>query len=88
MVKPAEVREVWRHNRFHAALMIYTAVMVAVTDFLIGVLSALALYAVLHRFLDRPHPSERHDARESEAAPHATAADAGDDLADVAGKRS
>ena len=41
MVKPAEVREVWNHNRFHAGLMVYTAVMVAVTDFLIGVLSAL-----------------------------------------------
>jgi sulfate permease, SulP family len=54
MVKPAEVREVWRHNRFHASLMTYTAVMVAVTDFLIGVLSALAIYGVLYRFLDRP----------------------------------
>jgi len=54
MVKPAEIREVWKHNRFHASLMVYTAVMVAVTDFLIGVLSALVLYAVLYRFLDTP----------------------------------
>jgi len=54
MIKPAEVREVWRHNRFHAGLMVYTAVMVAVTDFLIGVLSALIWYAVLSRFLDGP----------------------------------
>jgi SulP family sulfate permease len=53
MVKPAEVIEVWRHNRFHAALMVYTAVMVAVTDFLMGVLTALTLYALLYRFLDR-----------------------------------
>jgi MFS superfamily sulfate permease-like transporter len=52
MVKPAEVKEVWRHNWFHAGLMIYTAVMVVVTDFLIGVLSALVIYAVLFRFLD------------------------------------
>lgn len=59
MVKPAEVREVWRHNRFHAALMIYTAVMVAVTDFLIGVLTALVLYGILYRFLDRPRPDPR-----------------------------
>jgi MFS superfamily sulfate permease-like transporter len=58
MVKPAEVREVWRHNRFHASLMVYTAVMVAVTDFLIGVLSALAIYGVLYRFLDRSPPAE------------------------------
>jgi MFS superfamily sulfate permease-like transporter len=54
MVKPAEVREVWRHNRFHAGMMVYTAVMVPMTDFLIGVLSALAIYGVLHRFLDSP----------------------------------
>jgi MFS superfamily sulfate permease-like transporter len=54
MVKPAEVREVWLHNRFHAGLMVYTAVMVAMTDFLVGVLSALVLYGVLHRFLDQP----------------------------------
>jgi sulfate permease, SulP family len=54
MVKPAEVREVWNHSRFHAGLMVYTAVMVAVTDFLIGVLSALVIYGVLYRFLDTP----------------------------------
>ena len=54
MVKPAEIREVWRHGRFHAFLMVYTAVMVPLTDFLTGVLSALILYAVLHRFFDRP----------------------------------
>jgi MFS superfamily sulfate permease-like transporter len=58
MVKPAEVREVWRHNWFHAGLMAYTATMVVVTDFLIGVLSALAIYGVLYRFLDRPRPEE------------------------------
>jgi MFS superfamily sulfate permease-like transporter len=54
MVKPAEVREVWNHNRFHAWLMVYTAVMVAMTDFLIGVLSALAIYFVLYRWFDQP----------------------------------
>jgi MFS superfamily sulfate permease-like transporter len=54
MVKPAEVREVWHHNRFHAGLMMYTAIMVPLTDFLIGVLSALALYGALYRFLDEP----------------------------------
>jgi MFS superfamily sulfate permease-like transporter len=57
MVKPAEVAEVWRHNRFHAAIMIYTAAMVVMTDFLIGVLSALILYGILYRFLDRPAPA-------------------------------
>jgi sulfate permease, SulP family len=52
MVKPAEVREVLRHNRFHMALMFYTAVMVVFTDFLVGVLSAIVLYGLLHRFFD------------------------------------
>lgn len=60
MVKPAEVREVWNHNRFHAGLMVYTAVMVAVTDFLIGVLSALAIYGILYRFLDPPAAAKPH----------------------------
>ena len=54
MVKPAEVKEVWHHSRFHAGLMVYTAVMVAVTDFLIGVMSALVIWGVLYRFLERP----------------------------------
>jgi len=54
MVKKAELLEVWKHNRFHVGLMIYTAVMVAATDFLIGVLSVLVLYGVLFKFLDRP----------------------------------
>lgn len=62
MVKPAEIREIWKLNRFHIALMIYTAVMVPLTDFLTGVLSALILYAVLRPFLERrsktPEPEE------------------------------
>jgi sulfate permease, SulP family len=53
MVKPAEVREVLLHNRFHIALMAYTAVMVVITDFLVGVLSAIVLYGLLYRFFDR-----------------------------------
>lgn len=53
MVKPAEIKEVWKHSRFHAGLMVYTAVMVPLTDFLTGVLSALILYGVLAPFLDR-----------------------------------
>lgn len=53
MVKPAEVREVMAHNRFHIALMFFTAIMVVVTDFLTGVLSAIVLYALLYRFFDK-----------------------------------
>jgi SulP family sulfate permease len=54
MVKPAEVKQVFAHNRFHVALMVYTAVMVIVTDFLTGVLSAVIIYGVLYRFFDKP----------------------------------
>jgi MFS superfamily sulfate permease-like transporter len=68
MVKPKEIREVWRHNRFHAALMIYTAVMVPLTDFLTGVLSALILYGVLAPFLDR----KSKDDADSTPAPTST----------------
>jgi MFS superfamily sulfate permease-like transporter len=58
MVKPAEIRQVLGHGRFHTAMMIYTAVMVPMTDFLIGVLSALVLYGVLYRFFDRAPPAK------------------------------
>jgi sulfate permease, SulP family len=54
MVKPAEVRQVFAHNRFHVALMFYTAVMVVVTDFLTGVLSAIIIYGLLSRFFEKP----------------------------------
>jgi MFS superfamily sulfate permease-like transporter len=54
MVKPAEITQVLAHNRFHIALMVYTAIMVIVTDFLTGVLSAIMIYAVFRKFLDRP----------------------------------
>lgn len=54
MVKPTEIRQVFAHNWFHASLMIYTAVMVILFDFLTGVLSAMFLYGVLFKFLDKP----------------------------------
>jgi SulP family sulfate permease len=59
MVKPAEIRQVLGHGRFHTAMMVYTAVMVPMTDFLIGVLSALVLYGLLCRFFDRAPPAEQ-----------------------------
>lgn len=52
MVKRAEVTEVLRTNTFHIGLMIWTAVMVVITDFLVGVLSALVVFAILRTFLD------------------------------------
>jgi MFS superfamily sulfate permease-like transporter len=54
MVKPAEVKQVLAHNGFHIGLMVYTAVMVVLTDFLAGVLSAIVIWGALTRFLDKP----------------------------------
>ena len=54
MVKPSEVSQVLAHNRFHVALMVYTAVMVVVTDFLTGVLTAIIIYGLMRRFFDKP----------------------------------
>lgn len=59
MVKKFEIKEVLSQGRFHAALMIYTAVMVPLTDFLTGVLSSLVLYFALRRFFERPDGDEQ-----------------------------
>jgi sulfate permease, SulP family len=58
MVKKEEVREVLDHDKFHIALMAYTAGAVILTDFLRGVLSALAIYVVLRKFFERDAPHE------------------------------
>lgn len=47
IVKRTEVPAVGGHDRFHAILMSFTALMVAGADFLIGVVAALVLYAIL-----------------------------------------
>jgi hypothetical protein len=36
--------------------MFYTAVMVVVTDFLTGVLSAIIIYGLFYRFFEKPAP--------------------------------
>ena len=59
MVKPAEVKQVLAHNSFHVGLMIYTAVVVVLTDFLIGVMTAIVLWGLLYRFLDKPVPAQQ-----------------------------
>src|SRR5262249_60022990 len=62
MVKPAEVKEALAMSRFHVGLMIFTAVMVVVTDFLTGVLSAIAVYAAGYLI------GKRMEARQEKAA--------------------
>jgi SulP family sulfate permease len=73
MVKKVEIKEVLATSRFHVALMIYTAVMVPMTDFLTGVLSALVLYFVLRRFFEKKAPAATTEAATDEAT-HETAA--------------
>ena len=53
MIKWSEIKEVLNHNKFHALLMLYTAVMVPATDFLTGVLTALILYFGTRGFFDK-----------------------------------
>lgn len=53
MIKPAEIREVKRAGRFEMAMLVYTAVMVPVTDFLTGVLSAMIIYFVAVKVFPR-----------------------------------
>lgn len=65
MIKPSEIREVAAQGRFQTAIMVYTAVMVPLTDFLTGVLSALVLYAIFHRFADKvTHPVAEPESKE------------------------
>ncbi|WP_341328885.1 SulP family inorganic anion transporter [Methylotuvimicrobium sp. KM2] len=66
MIKPSEIKEVMNHNKFHAGLMIFTAVMVPVTDFLTGVLSALVLYFVARKYFDKPHTEAEPIAKPAE----------------------
>jgi len=47
MIKPSEIKEVKEHGKFELAMLVFTAVMVPLTDFLTGVLSALIIYFVV-----------------------------------------
>ena len=51
MVKAKDIREIMAKNRFEVFIMVFTAIMVIVTDFLIGVISGIAVYFVVARFI-------------------------------------
>ncbi len=56
MIKPSEIKEIKHLGKFEFAMMLYTAVMVPLTDFLTGVLTALILYAaVKYAFRRKSH---------------------------------
>jgi len=50
MIKVSEIKEVMHGGKFEFSMLLYTAVMVPVTDFLTGVLSALVIYFVANKF--------------------------------------
>ena len=52
MIKKTEIREIISKNWFHITLMVFTAIMVPVFGFMIGVMSALFVYAALFKFVD------------------------------------
>jgi SulP family sulfate permease len=47
MIKVSEIKEIKLHGKFEFSMMVYTAVMVPLTDFLTGVLSALIIYFIV-----------------------------------------
>jgi len=71
MVKWDEIKAVHRMNRLHIFLMYQTAVVVLLKDFLSGVLLAVILYALLHRFFDNPESPS--DAETTQPEPAGTA---------------
>jgi SulP family sulfate permease len=53
MIKPSEIKEIKHLGKFEFSMMVYTAVMVPLTDFLTGVLSALIIYFVVNKYFKR-----------------------------------
>lgn len=53
MIKPKEIKEIKHLGKFEFSMMLYTAVMVPLTDFLTGVLSALIIYFIVKKFFER-----------------------------------
>jgi len=53
MIKPSEIKEVKHTGKFELAILVYTAVMVPLTDFLTGVLSALIIYFVVKKIFPK-----------------------------------
>jgi SulP family sulfate permease len=56
MIKPSEIKEIKHAGKFEFSMMLYTAVMVPVTDFLTGVLSALIIYFVVKVVFKKQFP--------------------------------
>jgi MFS superfamily sulfate permease-like transporter len=53
MVKMKEIKEVLTTNKYHIALMCYTAAMVPLAGFMMAVVSAIIIYIVTYRLFDK-----------------------------------
>jgi len=53
MIKPSEIKEIKHLGNFEFGIMLYTAIMVPLTDFLTGVLSALIIYFTIKFLMKR-----------------------------------
>jgi SulP family sulfate permease len=53
MIKLKEIKEIKHLGKFEFSMMAYTAVMVPLTDFLTGVLSALIIYFIVNKFFSK-----------------------------------
>lgn len=61
MIKVKEIKEIKHLGKFEFSMMVYTAVMVPLTDFLTGVLSALIIYFVVNKFfIKKSNKSVQH----------------------------
>jgi SulP family sulfate permease len=49
MIKVSEIKEIRHLGKFEFSMMVYTALMVPLTDFLTGVLSALVIYFIVRK---------------------------------------
>ena len=53
MIKIKEVKGILTLNKFHIAIMVYTAIMVPVVGFMWAVVSAIVIYALLNPWLGK-----------------------------------
>jgi sulfate permease, SulP family len=67
MVKSKEVREVMGMHKFHIALMLYTTIMVPVSGFMTAVVTAIVIYAIAYRWVDKKKPFILEEEQQSAA---------------------
>lgn len=60
MIKPSEIKEIKSHGKFELSMMLYTAIMVPLTDFLTGVLSALIIYFIIYKVFIKRRQETTH----------------------------